>query len=97
MQGICVALGEDSNVKYVYKDRGNPAAGKIQDFWEYSKKNLLNNKLIGRIQSYSVEKIKKMSQASIAKLEKLQVFFLLRPSLTSKRKKLSRFPSQLPI
>lgn len=47
MEGICWVLGENKNVKYKPKSPGSFV--KILDYWEYSKKSLLNDKLIGRI------------------------------------------------
>lgn len=43
MEGICLALGVDKNVPWKPKSPGS--FEKIQDFWEYSKKYLLNEKL----------------------------------------------------
>ena len=74
MQSVCIALGEESLVKWKAKDPSDPGKGKEQDFWEYSKRSLLNNKLIGRIQSYKEEKIKSMNNKSILKLKTLCVF-----------------------
>jgi len=50
MQGVCITLGDDINVKWKPKEPGSTE--KIQDFWEYSKKSLLNSKLIKRIQEF---------------------------------------------
>jgi hypothetical protein len=76
MQGICIALGEDNQVKMKYKDPGDPGKGKEQDFWEYSKRSLLNNKLIGKIKSFNEDKIKGMNPKSINKLKTLLVLFV---------------------
>ena len=42
---------------------------KIQDFWAYSKKNLLNGKLITRVKSYREEQIKAIPDKNIQKLK----------------------------
>ena len=42
---------------------------KIQDFWGYSKKNLLNAKLINRVKQFKEEKIKAIPGAKIQKLK----------------------------
>ena len=73
MQSVCIALGEENNAKWKPKDPSDPGKGKEQDFWEYSKRMLLNNKLIGKIQSYKEEKIKAMNPKSISKLKTLMV------------------------
>lgn len=41
---------------------------KIQDFWAYSKKNLLNAKLITRVKQFREDKIKAIPQRNINKL-----------------------------
>jgi dynein heavy chain len=61
MQAVCVSLGEENLVKWKNKDTNDPSKGKEQDFWEYAKRCLLNNKLIVRIQSYREDKIKAMN------------------------------------
>jgi len=76
MQSVCIALGEESQVKWKNIDQSDPTKGKQQDFWEYSKRVLLNNKLIGRIQSYKEDKIKSMNSKSVQKLKTLCVFYL---------------------
>lgn len=73
MQSVCIALGEDGQVKWKPKDPSDPGKGKEQDFWEYSKRVLLNSKLIDRIRSYKEEKIKAMNPKSIQKLKTLCV------------------------
>ena len=50
MEGVCYVFGEDVNVKWQPKEPGSME--KIQDFWSYSKKNLLNAKLIGRVKDF---------------------------------------------
>jgi hypothetical protein len=49
MQAVIIALGEDGNVKWKNIDPNDPSKGKIQDYWDFAKKYLLNNKLIKRI------------------------------------------------
>lgn len=43
MEGMCLALGVDKNVKW--KPTYPGSFEKFQDFWEYSKKYILNEKL----------------------------------------------------
>ena len=54
------------NVKWQPKEPGSME--KIQDFWSYSKKNLLNAKLIGKVKDFREDKIKAIPQKNIAKL-----------------------------
>ena len=42
---------------------------KIQDFWAYSKKNLLNAKLIARVKDFREDKIKAIPDRNIQKLK----------------------------
>jgi len=42
---------------------------KIQDFWTYSKKNMLNAKLIGRVKDFREDKIRSIPEKNIAKLK----------------------------
>lgn len=42
---------------------------KIQDFWGYSKKNLLNAKLISRVKDFREDKIKAIPEKNIHKLK----------------------------
>jgi dynein heavy chain len=53
MEGVCYAFNEDQNVRWKPKEPGSME--KIQDFWEYSKKNLLNDKLIKRVKDFKEE------------------------------------------
>lgn len=69
MEGICYAFNEDQNIKFTPKEPGS--LEKIQDFWGYSKKNLLNAKLINRVKDFKEEKIKAIPAA---KIQKLKVF-----------------------
>ena len=50
MEGVCYTLDEDKNIKFVPVAPGS--IEKKQDFWEYSKKKLLNDKLINRVKSF---------------------------------------------
>lgn len=50
MEGVCYAFNEDQNVKWQPKEPGSME--KIQDFWEYAKKSLLNDKLLKRVQDF---------------------------------------------
>lgn len=47
MEGVCYVFNEDQNVKFTPKEPGS--LEKIQDFWAYSKKNVLNGRLITRV------------------------------------------------
>lgn len=54
-EGLCYAFNEDGQVKWIPKEPGSME--KIQDFWNYSKKYVLNNKLISRIKSFDANRI----------------------------------------
>jgi dynein heavy chain len=56
MEGLCYAFDEDKNVKYVPVAPGSME--KKQDFWDYSKKSLLNDKLIKRVKGFKEENIR---------------------------------------
>ena len=71
MQTVCLCLNEDQHVKWKNKDSNDPSKGKEQDYWEYAKKYLLNNKLIKKIQGYREEKIKIMQQKQVEKIKLL--------------------------
>jgi hypothetical protein len=49
MQAVCTCLGEDHLVKWKRIDPNDASKGMDQDFWGYSKRNILNIKLIKRI------------------------------------------------
>ena len=67
LEGVCYAFNEDQNVKWKPKEPGSME--KIQDFWEYAKKNLLNDKLIKRVKEFDEFKIKAIPQSKINKLK----------------------------
>lgn len=67
LEGVCYAFNEDQNVKWKPKEPGS--IEKIQDFWEYAKKNLLNDKLIKRVKEFDEFKIKAIPQSKISKLK----------------------------
>lgn len=67
MEGVCYVFGEDVNVKFTPKEPGSME--KIQDFWSYSKKNLLNAKLINRVKEFREDKIKAIPEKNIQKLK----------------------------
>lgn len=67
MEGVCYAFNEDQNVKWKPKEPGSME--KVQDFWEYAKKNLLNDKLIKRVRDFNPECIKNIPASKIAKLK----------------------------
>lgn len=54
---------------------------KIQDFWGYSKKNLLNAKLIQRVKDFRQEKIKAIPEKNIVKLKN----FMLKPDFEKEK------------
>lgn len=69
MQGVCIILGEDNNVKWKPKEPGS--IERIQDFWEHSKKYVLNEKLLKRIINFGKEQIKAIPPPKILKLKHL--------------------------
>lgn len=71
MKGICYAFDEDQNVKFVPKAPGSME--KVQDFWDYSKKKLLNEKLVDRVKGFDTNAIKAIPPL---KVEKLKAFIL---------------------
>lgn len=71
MEGVCYVFGEDVNVKFTPKEPGSME--KIQDFWSYSKKNLLNAKLITRVKEFREDKIKAIPNANVNKLKQFIV------------------------
>ena len=73
MEGVAYAFNEDQNVKWKPKEPGSME--KIQDFWEYAKKSLLNDKLIKRVKDFKEDQIKGIPQAKILKLRA----FMLNP------------------
>jgi len=70
MEGMCYAFDEDNQVKMVPKPDGKPGE-KMQDFWEYSKKKLLNDKLIKRVKGFKPEDILSIP---LKKIDILKVF-----------------------
>lgn len=50
MEGVCYVFNEDQKVPFQPKEPGSME--KIQDFWAYAKKNLLNAKLISRVKDF---------------------------------------------
>ena len=69
MQGLCIILNEDGNVKMKPKEPGSME--KIQDFWEHSKKYVLNDKLLKRIYEFKEKQIKAIPPGKISKLKHL--------------------------
>lgn len=57
MEGMCYVF--DEQVKWKPKEPGSQE--KIQDFWEHSKKHLLNDKLIKKVRDFKEESIKAIS------------------------------------
>ncbi len=68
LEGICYAFDEDTNVKWIAKPDGKPGE-KIQDFWDYSKKRLLNDKLIKRVKDFKEDSIRAIPERNIDKLK----------------------------
>lgn len=56
MEGICYAFNCDNEVKSVPKPDGKPGE-KMKDYWDYSKKKLLNDKLIAKVKGFGPDKI----------------------------------------
>lgn len=56
LEGVCYAFDEDQHVKFVPIAPGSME--KKKDFWEYSKKKLLTDKLIVRVKEFKEDKIK---------------------------------------
>ena len=74
MEGICYAFNCDNEVKSVPKPDGKPGE-KMKDYWDYSKKKLLNDKLIGRVKGFGADKISAIPDDKIRILKK----FVLNP------------------
>lgn len=53
MEGICYVFNEDQHVKAKVVD-----GEKVQDFWEYSKKNIMNDKLIKRVKEFKTDQVR---------------------------------------
>ena len=60
-------FNEDQNVKFQPKEPGSME--KIQDFWAYSKKNVLKANLIARVKEFREDKIKAIPDRNIQKLK----------------------------
>lgn len=56
MEGLCYIFNEDNNVKWEPKEPGSME--KVQNFWDYAKKNLLNDKLLGRVLAFKEDQIR---------------------------------------
>jgi dynein heavy chain len=67
MEGVCYTFNEDQNVKWKVKEAGS--LEKVQDFWDYAKKNLLNDKLIRRVKDFKEDQIRSIPQSKINKLK----------------------------
>ncbi|CAD8044294.1 unnamed protein product [Paramecium primaurelia] len=68
MEGLCYAFQEDEKVKS--KNKELPV---MQDYWDYAKKYLLNDKLIKRVKKMKLEEIRSIKLNNI---QKLQIFVL---------------------
>ena len=69
MEGVCYVLGVDNHVKWRPKEPGS--LEKIQDFWDYSKKFVLNAKLKDQMKSYDEEAIRLIPKNKIEKMKNL--------------------------
>ena len=67
------------NVKWQPKEPGSME--KIQDFWTYSKKNLLNSKLISKVKDFREEKIKAIPEKNVQKLKQ----FITKPEFEKEK------------
>ncbi|KAM3134228.1 hypothetical protein pb186bvf_013648 [Paramecium bursaria] len=67
MEGVCYVFNEDQNVKWQPKEPGSME--KVQDFWDYAKKSLLNDKLIKRVLDFKEDSIKAISTQKVQKLK----------------------------
>lgn len=56
MEGVCYTFNEDQFVKWKPKEPGS--IEKVQDFWEYAKRALLNDKLIKRVKDFREDQIR---------------------------------------
>lgn len=65
---MCYVFNEDQKVKVVSNPE-NPKE-KHQDFWDYAKKKLLNDKLRKRVLDFREESIRNIPKAKIDKLSK---------------------------
>lgn len=68
MEGLCYTFSEDDNVKPKGNDLPN-----FQDFWDYAKKNLLNEKLIKRVKGFKLENVKSIPEIKINKLRQFVI------------------------
>lgn len=59
MEGICYIFNEHQNVQNKHK------APTSQDYWEYAKKYILNEKLIKRVKDFKLDHIKLIPEARI--------------------------------
>lgn len=66
MEGVCYAFNED---QYAKKIAGNPGESEKKDFWEYSKKKLLNDKLIKRVTDFREAEIQAIPPKKVEKLK----------------------------
>ena len=55
LEGICITLNLDKDIPWVPKEKGS--FEKIQNFWDHSKKYVLNAQLVKTLKSYDTEKI----------------------------------------
>lgn len=69
MEGMCYAFNEDQHVKLVAK-KDSKTNEKIKDFWEYSKKKLLNDKLLKRVMDFREDQIRAIPKQKVEKLVK---------------------------
>lgn len=67
MEAMCYVLGVETKVQFKPVEVGS--LQKYQDFWEYSKKYLLNDKLIKIVKNFKEDKISEIKPESIEKLK----------------------------
>ena len=68
MEGMCYAFNIDHEVKWIPKPDGKPGE-KMKDFWDYSKKKLLDSKLTGKVKSFGPDQISAMKPEKVAILK----------------------------
>ena len=66
-EGVCYAFDEDQFVKSVPVAPGS--IEKKKDFWDYSKKKVLNDKLLHRVREFDSDRIRAINPAKIEKLK----------------------------
>lgn len=65
VEGLCYVFSLDANVKWKQKSPGS--FEKYQDFWEYSKKYLLNEKLLKTVKNFKEENIREINVTRLSR------------------------------